>query len=250
MKNLLVLSLLCSLLFCGAAFADQAQGKKTAAKKSAAKKAPAKKKAAASEAAPKKAAPEKAEAPAEDADTDAPAPAPAAPAPKAPAAPAAPVPPPPRNIALDFRGGKVLCAEISSKRPAISGFNEKNFQHLPARPLYASVTILCDADRLLSIYDYCLDHYGIFPCIAVGEGNGTPVSSPDKVFRVNPRNKYTLIFILDAAVVGNDIELCGIKALCDNGPFSKQLIPFRNLKDKSFTPPGRVPLSGLIPEKK
>ena len=61
--------------------------------------------------------------------------------------------------------------------------------------------------------------------------------------------RYTLLFILDAAVSGNDEELCSIKALCDEGPFSKQQILFRNLKDKNFTQPDRIPAAGLVPER-
>lgn len=210
MKISFFLFLMCAYLICSAAPAKKAPTPKAAA-----------------EAAPKAAAPEK-----------------KAPVPQAPPAPA-----PRRNTTVDFRGGKVLCAEISSTRPAIRGFDEKNFRDLPAQRLYAALTVLCDADRALSIHDYCLDHYGVFPCVAIREDNGAFISSTDAVIRVNPKKKYTLLFIIDAAVAGSDEEICSIKAACDNGPFSKQQIPFKIIKNKPFTAPGRIPVTGLIPER-
>jgi|GEM_PF-836811 len=251
MKILLVLFLMCSLLLCGAAKdtkssdAKKAKGKaKTAKTVTAKKKAAAPKAAAAGKKGSAKAAPKAApKAPA------APAAAPAAP--KAPAAGAAAKSEPVRNVAVDFRGGKILCAEISSLFPSgVKGFDEKNFAFLPARRMYAAVTMLCDPDRFLSIHDYCLDVYGHQPCVAIKEGSGAFISSPEKVFRVNPKTRYTLLFILDAAVAGSQDEYCNIKALCDDGAFSKTLVLFKNIGNKPFTAPGRIPLSGLIPEKK
>ncbi|MBR2872401.1 MAG: hypothetical protein IKB99_02790 [Lentisphaeria bacterium] len=252
MKILLVLFLMCSLLLCGAAKdtkssdAKKAKGKAktaktvTAKKKAAAPKAAAAGKKGSAKAAPKAAAPKAPAAPA------------AAPAvPKAPAAGAAVKSEPVRNVAVDFRGGKILCAEISSLFPSgVKGFDEKNFAFLPARRMYAAVTMLCDPDRFLSIHDYCLDVYGHQPCVAIKEGSGAFISSPEKVFRVNPKTRYTLLFVLDAAVAGSQDEYCNIKALCDDGAFSKTLVLFKNIGNKPFTAPGRIPLSGLIPEKK
>ena len=249
MKILLVLFLMCSLLLCGAAKdtkssdAKKAKGKAKTAKTVTAKKKAAPKAAAAGKKDSGKAAP-KAAAPV-------PAAAPKAAAPKVPTAVPAPEREPVRNVTVDFRGGKILCAEISSLFPSgVKGFDEKNFAFLPARRMYAAVTMLCDSDRALSIHDYCLDVYGHQPCVAIKEGSGAFISSPEKVFRVNPKTKYTLLFILDAAVTGSQDERCNIKALCDDGAFSKTLVLFKNIGNKPFTAPGRIPLSGLIPDKK
>ena len=270
MKILLVLFLMCSLLLCGAAKdtkssdAKKAKGKAKTAKTVTAKKKAATPKAAASgKKGTDKAAPKAAAAGKKGTDKAAPkaaAPVPAAPvpaaapkaaAPKVPTAVPAPEREPVRNVTVDFRGGKILCAEISSLFPSgVKGFDEKNFAFLPARRVYAAVTMLCDSDRALSIHDYCLDVYGHQPCVAIKEGSGAFISSPEKVFRVNPKTRYTLLFILDAAVTGSQDERCNIKALCDDGAFSRTLVLFKNIGNKPFTAPGRIPLSGLIPDKK
>jgi predicted lipid-binding transport protein (Tim44 family) len=117
MKILLVLFLMCSLLLCGAAKdTKSSDAKKAKGKAKTAKTVAAKKKTAAPKApAPKAAAPQAPAAPA------------AAPAvPKAPAAGAAAKREPVRNVAVDFRGGKILCAEISSLFPSgVKGFDER-----------------------------------------------------------------------------------------------------------------------------
>ena len=132
---------------------------------------------------------------------------------------------------VDFRGGKVLCAELSTAVPRISGFVPDNYNELPADRIYAAVTVMCDEGRSLSIYDYGLEVFGkVYPCIAIRTNNGIFTAAHDDSSRVNPKHKYTLLFITDSKLAGlNSNEMHGLRSLYAKGKFAVQKAGFLSL---------------------
>ena len=153
---------------------------------------------------------------------------------------------------VDFRGGKILNAELSLVKPPIREFNPKNYTNLPEKPLYAALTILCDDGRRLSIHDFGLDVFNkVYPCIAIQQGTKGFSGSIKATALVNPKEKYTLLFVLDANASGlNKEENITVKALCPPEKYSRQVVTFKNLEKSPFTSPARIPAAGLMPEKK
>lgn len=153
---------------------------------------------------------------------------------------------------VDFRGGRVLCAEFSLTAPAISGFVPGNYTDLPLDRIYAAVTVMCDEGRSLSIHDYGLDVFDkVYPCIAIRTNNGRFTATPDGVGRINPKHKYTLLFMADSKLVGlGDNETYILRARFASGKFAGQKIIFRTLGKKAFTAPGNIPVTGKMTVKK
>lgn len=155
------------------------------------------------------------------------------------------------GAALDFRGGKILCAELSLVRPPVSGFDPSLYKNLPVNPIYAAVTITCDDGRRLSVHDFGIESGGVYPCIAFKKEKGRFNGSIELVENVRPKVRYTLLFMLDASYMGlNDEEIFAVKALFPPDKYSRQQVPFRNLRKKPFTATEKIPLSGLMPEPK
>lgn len=164
---------------------------------------------------------------------------------------------------VDFRGGKVLCAELSTTAPAgLKQLNAPVFQDLPATPAYAALTFLPDDGRSISIHDYAINIYGQnYPSIALlKEGriismasaanrNWKLIESPAP----NSKIRYTLIFMVDRKEVGmnkDKKEKLNIKALFHPNSPVEESIEFKNIDNKPFTAPGKIPFSGLMTEKK
>ncbi|GEM_PF-6715710 len=119
---------------------------------------------------------------------------------------------------------------LSSKMPAIAHFEEAHFPSLPAKRIYASVTIDVPASRKISIFDYQLEIAGkAYGCIALREAGGKWATL------VEPQaggKKYALLFVLDRDVVpaGESIEL----TLENCGSKMKKEIAFQNLRDQAL----------------
>ena len=158
---------------------------------------------------------------------------------------------------LDFRSGKVLCAEISSQAPSRLRKLANPIFELPETPVYAALTALFDEGRSISLHDYAIHIFGnTFRCIAIQRNNSfiSVAESPQNnrniwqtVEQITPKFRYTLFFALDpSAVIGSDSrETLELKALFHPGsPGDK--IPFENLGQKAFTPQSQIPLSGKI----
>lgn len=77
-----------------------------------------------------------------------------------------------RAEVLIFRSGRIVAAEISSTAPAGGDINDKYaFPELPAKRLYAVVSVILDAGRKISIFDYSLESAGkTYPCVAINNG--------------------------------------------------------------------------------
>lgn len=158
---------------------------------------------------------------------------------------------------LDFRSGKVLCAEISSQAPSRLRKLANPIFELPETPVYAALTALFDEGRSISLHDYAIHIFGnTFRCIAIQRNNSfisvaeSPARTPkiwQTVEPVIPKTRYTLYFALDSsAVIGTDSrETLELKALFHPGSQGDR-IPFENLGSRAFTPQSKIPLSGKI----
>jgi hypothetical protein len=151
----------------------------------------------------------------------------------------------------DFRGGRILCAELSFAKPAVSGKILQSQKNLPAKPIYAALTILCDDGRRLSVHDYGIEAGSIYPCIAIKKERSPFSADGTGSDMADPGARYTLLFVLDAAYVGlNAEELLTLKALFPPEKYSRQQIPFKNLKNTPLTATEKISLSGLMTEQK
>ena len=164
---------------------------------------------------------------------------------------------------VDFRGGKVLCAELSTTAPAgLKQIKSPVFPSLPATPVYASLTFLPDDGRSISIHDYAVNIYGQnYPSVALlKEGRIISLASAANrnwklIETPAPKSqvRYTLIFMIDGKEVGmnkDKKEKLNIKALFHPNSPVEESIEFKNIDNKPFTAPGKIPLSGLMTEKK
>ena len=164
---------------------------------------------------------------------------------------------------VDFRGGKVLCAELSTTAPAgLKQIKSPVFPSLPATPVYASLTFLPDDGRSISIRDYAVNIYGQnYPSVALlKEGRIISLASAANrnwklIETPAPKSqvRYTLIFMIDGKEVGmnkDKKEKLNIKALFHPNSPVEESIEFKNIDNKPFTAPGKIPLSGLMTEKK
>ena len=151
---------------------------------------------------------------------------------------------------VDFRSGKILNAEISSVKPRLLNFNPKVFTDLPEKPLYAAVTVSFDDGRHLSIHDYGLEASKLYHCIAIRTGSKPFNANYKEVITVSPKEKYTLLFVIDAAAGLNDESTMVLKGLCAPLKYSYPPIVLVNKKNAPFTEPGAIPASGKMTVKK
>ena len=156
----------------------------------------------------------------------------------------------------EFRGGRILCAELSRKDPAPAVTVKASVRHpelpLPADRIYACVTFKGHDGRKLSIHDYGIESYGrVYPCVAFRKNGGAFSDSVHDAPRIDPKARYTLLFILDSKLTGlNKVEELNVKALFPPEKLSRSRVLFKNLEEGAFTAPGAIPESGLVAEKK
>ena len=157
-----------------------------------------------------------------------------------------------------FRGGRILCAELSLTDPA-SAITKAAADRYPvevlpsaANRIYAAVTFKGHDGRKLSIHDYGIECFGrVYPCVAIRKGGAAFSGAPDAVFNMDPKVTYTMLFVLDSTLTGqNDVEELTVRARFAEGPLSRQKVKFKNLRQTALTPPGRIPPAGLLTEKK
>ena len=156
----------------------------------------------------------------------------------------------------EFRGGRILCAELSRKDPAPAVTVKASVRHpelpLPADRIYACVTFKGHDGRKLSIHDYGIESYGrVYPCVAFRKNGGAFSDSVHDAPRIDPKARYTLLFILDSKLTGlNKVEELNVKALFPPEKLSRSRVLFKNLEEGSFTAPAAIPESGQVAEKK
>lgn len=168
------------------------------------------------------------------------------------------------GAAIDFRSGKVLCAEISTNPPArLKKLVNPVFPDLPATPAYAALTVFLDEGRSISLHDYAIHIFGKnYHCIAIQHSNrflfvadrpASGNSNWEKVETVNPKALYTLFFMIDANELNPNKErpeVLTVRALFHPSENTGDKIPFKKLGDKAFTPQNRIPPAGMMVMKK
>jgi hypothetical protein len=154
---------------------------------------------------------------------------------------------------LVFRGGRVIIAQLTEKAQNIPALNPNVYPSIPENKVYAMVTMQLHAGRNISIYDYSLQVYDKnYPCVALKVGNGKWQANENwKIAPTNPKECYSLLFILDGKVVGlNKVEQ--LKLYCNSLPKKAATVAldFENLgKTKDFSAPTSAITKGLLIEK-
>ncbi|MBR7107121.1 MAG: hypothetical protein IKC89_01765 [Lentisphaeria bacterium] len=150
---------------------------------------------------------------------------------------------------IRFRSGHVLAAELTTRKINISGIPAELPVNIPAKPVYAVLTVKLDRFRSISIFDYTLIAYGTeFPCVAINSGRGfvhtdAPVTSEDAV---------QLLFIADALTAGKaklEENVLRCKLTPGKDLFDVK-VPFSFIGSDAPKTPGTIPESGIIVIKK
>lgn len=149
---------------------------------------------------------------------------------------------------LPFRSGEILAAELSTAKPRIVNEDPLAFPVEFTRRIYAELVVKAAEGRGLSIHDYALEAFGrSYPCIALRVGDSDFNAEVWEVRRAVPREKYTLLFMLDATLVGlAPNETLKLRSLYPPKSRAEQPVPFTNLGGRSFTQPRSIPDSGLM----
>jgi len=155
------------------------------------------------------------------------------------------------GASADFRGGKILNAEISAATPSGLGtIDPILYPYLPEKKIYAAVTVTCHAGRTLSVFDYSLDLFGkSYPCIAIRENNGAFSTDVKRNYQSGTGKKYTLLFIMQESLFTGNTEKLYLKANFPPESRSQQEVVFRILGAAPFTAPGAIPAAGLMTDK-
>lgn len=145
---------------------------------------------------------------------------------------------------VNFRSGKVLSAELTSAKIKISGINQDAPPELPAKTVFAVVSVKLGELRSVSVFDYVLSCYGKnFACVAVNSGNGfvyadTPVSS---------RKVIQLLFATDGLLTGKlPQETLTLKSKFPPANLHDAKIVFTNLDSKAPTAIADIPENGTF----
>ncbi|MBS1370513.1 MAG: hypothetical protein HPZ91_11215 [Lentisphaeria bacterium] len=149
---------------------------------------------------------------------------------------------------LPFRSGEILAAELSAAKPNIANEDPLAFPVAFNQKIYAALVVRVAAGRGISIHDYSLEAFGrSYPCIALRIGDGGFNAENWQVKRVDPNEKYTLLFVLDATRVGRTKdENHTLRAEFPPKENADLEVPFTNLGSRGFTAPRSVPRSGSM----
>lgn len=149
-----------------------------------------------------------------------------------------------------FRSGKVLAAELTTAKIKIGNVNKEVPPAIPARPVYAVVSVKLDDLRNVSVFDYVLTSYGReFPCIAIKSGKSfefsdTPVSASGVI---------QLLFAGDGLLIGKMAqETLILKSKFPPKGLHDAKLLFTNIGSKAPTEISAIPADGSfnVPEKK
>ncbi len=149
---------------------------------------------------------------------------------------------------VPFRGGEVLAAQLSTRKPHIAGEDPQEFPVSFEKKIYAAVVVKLMPGRALSIFDYSLKAFGLpYECIAIRAGNGTYNAAVPTFQTTNSAEKYTMLFQLDGSVIGfTSQEKLELKANYADGANSAVTLFFENLGGRDFTPPAAIPATGIM----
>lgn len=147
---------------------------------------------------------------------------------------------------LPFRSGEILSAELSTVKPEIQNEDPLAFPLAFEHRIYAELTVKIAQGRGISIHDYTLAAFGVtYPCIALRAGENAFDANEWQVRRADTSTTYTLLFVLDATLVGLMPEQ--ILTLQPQFPPKERAnlqVPFVNRKEQGFSAPHEIPESG------
>ena len=147
-----------------------------------------------------------------------------------------------QGAVLNSRSGTVTAAEITNAAVNISNLDTDAFPALPAKRIYAVLSVKLFPGRKISIFDYSLETRGVtYPCVAISTGSS--FQSSEKSFS---GNTVQLLFILEAANM-SDVEKMNIK--CNLPPTDGTYditVPFKYIGRKTPVRANAVPADGLL----
>lgn len=141
---------------------------------------------------------------------------------------------------VEFRGGTLLSAEISSCRPKL----DIPASTLPNR-VYACIVFELARERDISIHDWALSAFGRnFKAIAVCSGGGKWLTDGNVV--KNTGDRMALLFELDGTLVSNQRSATLELVALPDSKAAPQEVKFKNIDDSSFTGIDDVPSKGSM----
>ncbi len=140
-----------------------------------------------------------------------------------------------------FRAGKILAAEVSSKKPEIAS----NKQHNTANGIWAQVVIKLNPGRSIGTYDYVLvADDNEFPCRAVAMNDDEFDASKWELKEAGGQ-KCRLLFNPERSGDGK----YQLKVKLVESSYNQSAIFFTDKKDADFTEASKVPDEGMLEEK-
>ena len=146
------------------------------------------------------------------------------------------------------RSGELLAAEFSTRKP--EGAPLDRFTDLPAKRIYATVTLRPAPGRAVSIYDYTLCAFDRdMPCIGLSlDGRRIdPALKEIPAKRFDGGKSCTLYFVLDGSLIGfKKVE--AVRLRCNFAPESirDHRILLTNRGGDAFTPASSIPHHGIM----
>ena len=149
---------------------------------------------------------------------------------------------------VPFRGGEVLAAQLSTRKPQIQNEDPLAFPPPSDKQIYAAVVVKLMPGRALSIFDYSLVAFGqSYCCVAIRAGNNPYDAAKSEFKTTSTSEKYSLLFVLDGSVVGfTPLEKLQLKANFGDKNNSTSPLILENLGNRDFTAPGSIPDSGIV----
>lgn len=148
------------------------------------------------------------------------------------------------------RSGEILAAEFSTRKPDGAKLSPERYPDLPAKCIYAAVTLRPAPGRAISIYDYTLCAFNReMPCIGMSlDGRAIDPSLKElPAARLAGGKCCTLFFVLDGSLIGfKKIE--AVQLRCNFGPeaLRDQRILLTNRGSDFFTPSASIPGNGIM----
>ncbi len=143
------------------------------------------------------------------------------------------------------RSGKILAAEISLGDVKIANLAPYHFPDLPISKAYAVVSVELGDMRVISIFDYTLNVYGVdYPCVAVWRNGRYEYFNGD----IKEKGIQQLLFVIDAKVATTQgtIDILLKNNYHSSGGKYDMILPFSIIGKRLPTAPGRIPATGLL----
>ena len=144
-----------------------------------------------------------------------------------------------------FRGGEVLAAELSSRKPSVANLPAAETAQTTA---YALVTVRLQPGRTISIEDYSLSALGgMYRCVAVREENGPFDAAKWHWDTASPKKKYGMLFALQIPA-GQNYRGARFGLVCNApGKWPRTELVFTDRGSNAFTAAGSIPANGAFP---